>query len=504
MPDFTTIARKLLLPKAEAMDSWIGNISQVQLNVLDHILAMGAKTDFGRSHGLTVSTDYTGFRRKVKVSHYEDIRPWVERMLKGEKDVLWPGRVKNFAQSSGTSDGSSKYIPITAEGLKRNHVAGASAAVACYLRNYPDSRIFSGKSFILGGNFSNTVSFELPKDVKVGDLSATLISSMPKVVETFFRIPKKRIALMEAWEKKLPALVKAASDKNVTNISGVPSWFMAVLNGVLDHTGKKSVKEVWPNLEVFFHGGISFEPYREQYRLLMGEPDIRYVENYNASEGFFAIQDLASDNALRLLLDHGVFFEFLEPGKEEPVPAWDVEAGKVYEMLITSVNGLWRYSPGDTVRVERCDPIRIRVAGRTKHFINAFGEEVMVYNAEVAVKKACELTGAAIENYTVAPLYAEGHKKGHHQWLVEFSKEPENMEVFTKALDSALRRENSDYDAKRSHSLFLEQAEIVKARKGVFDRWLALTGKIGGQRKVPRLANDRKIMDLLLNLNNNP
>lgn len=486
------------------MDKWVGNIEEIQKRVLRRIISTGKCSEYGHRHGLKDNMGYNDFKRNAEINHYEDIRPMVERMLKGEKDILWPGKVRNFAQSSGTSDGLSKYIPITEEGLKENHIGGASMAVACYLRNYSDSSLFSGKSFILGGSFSNTVNFDIPNNVKVGDLSATLISRVPRIVEMLFRVPERKIALMEDWEKKLPALIEASAKKNITNISGVPSWFMTVLNGVLDYTGKKNIKEVWPNLEVFFHGGISFEPYREQYRQFMGEENIRYVENYNASEGFFAVQDQRDDNAMRLLLDHGVFYEFLESGASEAVPPWEVEEGKVYEVIITSINGLWRYSPGDTVRIESADPLRIRIVGRTKHFINAFGEEVMVYNADAAIKTACERTGATIENYTAAPLYAEGKTKGRHQWLIEFSKEPTDIENFTMELDNALRRENSDYDAKRSHSLFLDRALVVKARKGVFDEWLGSTGKLGGQRKIPRLSNDREIIEQLLKLNQRP
>lgn len=503
MLNLTPIARRFFEPRARHLDLQVGRVEELQRSLLKGLLAKGSATDYGRSHGFGGFKDYEAFASGAPVCHYEDMRPWIVRMLKGESDVLWPGLVTDFAQSSGTSDGKSKFIPITRDGLKINHIGGASMALACYLRNNPSSRVFSGRSFILGGSFANTLDFQLPKGMRAGDLSATLISKVPRFIEMFYRVPSRRIALLADWEEKLPALVKAASTQNVTNLSGVPSWFMAVLEGILDYTGKENIRQVWPHLEVFFHGGINFQPYREQYRKLMGgeASDIHYVETYNASEGFFAVQDDPADHAMRLLIDHGVFYEFLESGAETPVPAWGVEEGKVYELLITTCNGLWRYSPGDTVLVTQTDPLKIKIAGRTKHFINAFGEELMVYNADAAITQACRLTGAAVANYTAAPLYAHDHQKGHHQWLVEFSVEPQSLEEFGRELDEALRRENSDYDAKRSHSLFLDPAEVIPARKGVFDRWLAATGKLGGQRKVPKLSNDRDLLDKLLEMN---
>lgn len=503
MLNATPLAEKILIPKARQLDTWSNRIEELQLAQLENLLRSGVDTDYGRRYGFATIKGYDDFKSNVPLCHYEDLRPMVMEMIAGKENVLWKGRVKDYAQSSGTSDGKSKFIPITSEGLSHNHLAGAEMALACYLRNYPQSRIFSGRSFILGGSFANTLDIELHPDVHVGDLSATLISRVPRIIELFYRVPARHIALMPDWEEKLPALVAAASRENVTNISGVPSWFMTVLTSILDYTGKKDIREVWPNIEVFFHGGINFEPYREQYRELMGgeERDIRYVETYNASEGFFAFQDDPAVDAMRLLIDHGVFFEFLRPGTSEPVAAWQVEDGKIYELLVTTANGLWRYSMGDTVKVCGTDPLRVKVVGRTKNFINAFGEEVMVYNADAALLEACRRTGASAINYTAAPLYAHNREKGRHQWLVEFSNPPRSIDEFTHILDEALRRENSDYDAKRSHSLFLDEALVVEAKQGVFDKWLASTGKLGGQRKVPRLSNDRHIIEALLELN---
>lgn len=503
MLNVTPIARKFFEGKIKNMHQWEGKVEEVQMKVLRHLLESARDTLIGHEGGFVHIKSYDRFSKALPIAHYEQVRELIMRVVKGEPHILWPGKVKNFAQSSGTSDGKSKYIPITHEGLTRNHIAGAAYAVASYLNSNQNSRMFSGRGFILGGSFSSTLDTKLPKDVKIGDLSATLISRVPEFVNFFYRVPSKRIALMADWEQKLPALVAASSTQNVTNISGVPSWFLTVMTSILDYTGKNSIREVWPNLEVFFHGGINFEPYREQYHKVIGgnDSDMHYVETYNASEGFFAVQDEPANKAMRLLLDAGIFFEFLEAGKRVPVPAWDVKPGKIYEMLITTCNGLWRYSPGDTVQVCEVDPLRIKVVGRTKHFINAFGEEVMVFNADAALLEACKSTGAHVLNYTAAPVYAHDKMRGRHQWLIEFSTMPDSLEKFTHILDSTLRKVNSDYDAKRSHSLFLDEAEVIVANQGVFDKWLASTGKMGGQRKVPRLSNDRLIMEHLLTLN---
>ncbi|MDE6645173.1 MAG: GH3 auxin-responsive promoter family protein [Muribaculaceae bacterium] len=482
------------------MKRWQGNTEAIQSRLLERLLKRAAHTLIGTRYGFSEIKSYTDFAKKLPVTRYEDIRPLVMRMVAGESDILWPGRVTNYAQSSGTSDGRSKFIPITREGLSSNHIAGAACAVAAYLDSNPRSRMFSGRGFILGGSFSPTIDTTVAPGTRIGDLSATLISRVPRIVNDFYRVPSRKISLMSDWEQKLPALIKASSVQNVTNISGVPSWFLAVLKGVLDYTGKPSIKDVWPHIEVFFHGGICFDPYRDLYRKVIGDTDMHYVETYNASEGFFAVQDDPALHHMLLLLDTGVFYEFLEQGESIPVPAWEVEQGKIYELLITSCNGLWRYSPGDTVRIESTDPLRITIAGRTKHFINAFGEEVMVYNADAAITAACRKTGVHVINYTAAPVYTSDQSRGRHQWLIEFDRQPGSIQEFADELDRTLRAVNSDYDAKRSHDLFLDRAEVIPAPAGIFDRWLASTGRLGGQRKVPRLSNDRTTIDALLSL----
>ena len=513
--DFTGIARKLMMKRVRAAEKWHGTgIELTQRQQLQLITTIGEKTRYGAMDGLTregsrlVSTDdYDIFRRSVPVAPYPDIRNLIMRMVDGEKDVLWRGRCRRFAQSSGTSDGKSKYIPVTDDSLKYNHYVGASDAVAHYLAQYPDSRMFSGKGFILGGSFANEL--DIPRGVYVGDLSANLIDAVNPVVN-LFRIPSKKVALMEDWNEKLPALVEASRHVNVTNISGVPSWFMTVIRRVIEAEGADNIHQVWPNLEVFFHGGIAMDPYRQAYSQLTDPAkDMRYRETYNASEGFFAAQDTIEPGPMRLLLDIGVFYEFIPLDRlgddDEPWPetvaAWQVEEGKTYALLLTAMNGLWRYPIGDTLRVDSVDPLRITIVGRTKHFINAFGEEVMVHNTDRALVRACEATGAQVENYTVAPVFAEGNKHGYHQWLIEWAKAPTDTEQFADILDRALQDENSDYQAKRAGSIFLDRLTIDTALPGLFDRWLALTGKLGGQRKVPRLSNNRERIESLLTLN---
>ena len=408
----------------------------------------------------------------------------------------------NFAQSSGTSDGRSKYIPITRESFRWNHYQGSSDVMSHYLNLNPASRVFSGKAFILGGSFANNL--QLKPGVRVGDLSANLIENMNPLAN-LVRIPNRQIALMEDWTEKLPLLVDASVGQNVTNLSGVPSWFLTVLREVLKKTGKTSIHEVWPNLEVFFHGGIAFEPYRQQYEEICDMSKMHFLDTYNASEGFFAVQSDWESQAMLLLLDVGVFYEFLpieESDSETPevYPIWEIEKGRTYELIITAANGLWRYRLGDTVTIQQLNPVKITIAGRTRSFINAFGEELMVHNADHAITLAAQETGAEVLNYTAAPVYAQGGKRGHHQWLIEFARAPQDKERFMQLLDQHLREVNSDYDAKRTGDIFLAPPSLVVAPTGLFDQWLASSGKLGGQRKIPRLNNNRNIIEQMLTM----
>lgn len=497
-PYFTHIARRT--------DSWGERGADIQLQQLRSLMRRGAASEPGKRLDFASlareCNPYRAFASRVEPHGYEEIRGDVMRMVAGERDVLWPGVCRDFAQSSGTSGGKSKYIPITPDSLRGCHYKGAADSVAHYLRNNPRSRLFSGKGMILGGSFANELSIDRGK-VNVGDLSATLINKINPLAN-LFRIPDKRTALMSDWSLKLPALVEAAKNADVTNMSGVPSWFLTVSKEIIKARGAETLSEVWPNLEVFFHGGISFEPYRDEYRRLTDPAKMHFVENYNASEGFYAVQNDPEDRAMLLTIDNDIFYEFIpaDDPSAAPRPIWDLRPGGVYELLITSSNGLWRYHTGDTVRVTCTAPVKILVAGRTKCFINAFGEELMEENAERAIAEVCREQGCSVVNYTAAPVFADKGHKGRHQWLVEWGNRPADLRAFAAALDAKLRSLNSDYDAKRSGDIFLDPLEIVDVPRGVFDRWLHSVGngKLGGQRKVPRLANDRRIADAVLGL----
>ncbi len=505
MIDFTPIMRRRARARLLAQQRYITHPASVQQEQLVKLVERAALTWIGRRHEFSALRTYGDFAAAVPLSHYEDLREPIMRMVRGEADVLWPGRVRHFAQSSGTSDGKSKYIPITDESFRSNHYQGASDVVSHYLNLNPESRLFAGKGFILGGSFANEVQ-DLPRGVRVGDLSANLIEHINPIVN-LFRVPDKRTALLPDWKEKLPLLVeKSRRERHITNLSGVPSWFLTVITEVLRAEGKECIHDVWPHLEVFFHGGINFEPYRARYEQLCDMSRMHFLNTYNASEGFFATQSSWESTAMLLLLDVGVFYEFIpldEVDSDNPhaLPIWEIEAGKTYELVITAVNGLWRYRIGDTVKIEQLNPVKIAIAGRTKSYINAFGEELMVHNADEAITAAAQQTGAQVLNYTAAPVHGSDGKRGCHQWLIEFAVEPNDMAAFTRILDATLKTVNSDYEAKRAGDIFLDPPQVVTARHGIFERWLAATGKLGGQRKVPRLCNDRVLMETLLNYN---
>lgn len=432
---------------------------------------------------------------------YEDIRARVMAMVDGERDVLCPGRVDRYAQSSGTSGGKSKFIPVSDRVLKRCHYRGSSDVVARYLNQYGESRLFAGKALILGGSFATGLTLKRP-DVKVGDLSAHLIECMNPMAG-LLRVPDRETALMQDWHEKLPALVAQVAREDVVSLSGVPSWMMTVLKEVLKLTGASTIREVWPNLEVFFHGGISFEPYREEYRRLIGDDRMRYFETYNASEGFFAVQYERDKRPMLLLMDTDTFYEFVPVTGGEPLPAWQVTPGEVYELLITNSAGLYRYHLGDTVKIEGVEPLTITIAGRTMQYINAFGEEVMVFNTDAALARTCSELGVSVADYTAAPFFATCGTRGHHDWLVEWTGAEPDIKKFSRLLDDNLRRENSDYDAKRTGDIFLDPLVVRTVPRGTFNRWLQTTGKLGGQRKIPRLSPDRRYVDKILNDINN-
>ena len=502
MIDFTPFVRSHFLGRLQQHARFIDHADAVQQGELVRLVEKAALTRIGRKYDFSSIRTYRQFASTLPLYSYEGLRPHIMRMVNGMSDELWPGKCYNFAQSSGTSDGRSKYIPITRESFQWNHYLGASDVLSHYLNLNPSSRIFAGKAFILGGSFANNL--QLKPKVRVGDLSANLIENMNPLAN-LMRIPSKQVALIADWSEKLPRLVESSIGANVTNLSGVPSWFLTVLREVLKRTGKSSIHDVWPNLEVFFHGGIAFEPYRQQYEEICDMDKMHFLDTYNASEGFFAVQSDWGSEAMLLLLDVGVFYEFLpvediDSETPEVYPIWEIEQGRTYELIITAANGLWRYRLGDTVTIQQLNPVKITIAGRTRSFINAFGEELMVYNADHAVTLAAQETGAQVLNYTAAPVYAQGGNRGHHQWLIEFAVKPHDEARFMQLLDQHLREVNSDYDAKRAGDIFLDGPELVIAPPGLFDRWLASTGKLGGQRKVPRLSNNRIIIDQMLAL----
>ena len=497
----TKFIRPFFTGRARAIDRYATCAEDIQRGVLDRLLRQAGETEWGKLHHYASIHSYEAFAQQVPLNSYEELKGPIDRMRQGAANVLWPGRVRWYAKSSGTTADTSKFIPVSPQGLKDTHYAGGRDAVALYLRNYPKSRLFDGRALILGG--SHAPNYNLPGSL-VGDLSAILIENINPLVNVV-RTPPKSVALLSDFEEKRDRIARIAMEQRVTNLSGVPSWMMAVLNRMLEISGKESVDQVWPELEVFFHGGVAFTPYREQYRRLVRNPEMHYMETYNASEGFFGLQNDPADPAMLLMLDYGVFYEFIpleELDKPQPqaVPLWAVEAGRNYALVISTSGGLWRYLIGDTVRFTETKPYKFVISGRTKSFINAFGEELIVDNAEKGLQEACRQTGAVVNEYTAAPVFMDSDGKCHHQWVIEFDKAPADLDAFAKILDETLQRVNSDYEAKRFKNITLQQLQIVQARPGLFHDWLKSRGKLGGQHKVPRLCNNREIIEQILAL----
>ncbi len=474
----------------------------LQDEVFHYLVDRGRNTEYGYKHHFDNIQSYEDFARNVPVNTYEELKGDIDRMRHGEKNVLWPGIVKWYAKSSGTTNDKSKFIPVSQEGLKNIHYQGGEDSVAYYLTTNPRSRILDGRALILGG--SHAPNYNVSNSL-VGDLSAILIENINPLVN-LVRVPSKKTALLSDFELKRDRIARESIHKNVTNISGVPSWMLSVLVRVMELSGKKHLEEVWPNLEVFFHGGIAFTPYRSQYMELIKKSDMHYMETYNASEGFFGIQNDLSDPSMMLMLDYGVFYEFIpmdEIDKPNPtiVPLSGVETGKNYAMLISTSCGLWRYKIGDTISFTSLNPYKFIITGRTKYFINAFGEELIQDNAEKGLAYACEKTNSEVREYTVAPVFMDQKAKCRHQWLIEFATPPKSYADFEKILDTKLQELNSDYEAKRHHDVTLQCLEVISARKDLFNDWLKSKGKLGGQHKVPRLSNERTALEQLLSLN---
>nr|MBB6230953.1 hypothetical protein [Mucilaginibacter sp. FT3.2] len=473
--------------------------NEVQEEWFEQLISMAESTEWGRKYQYKSIDNLTQFKERVPIQNYDTLKPYIERMLKGEKNVLWPSEIRWFAKSSGTTNDRSKFIPVSEEALEECHFKGGKDVLTIYFNNQPNARMFTGKVLTLGG--SHQVS-QFNNDTSFGDLSAVIMKNLPLWAE-FHRTPQLDIALLDNFEEKLEKIAQATKDVNVTSIGGVPTWNLVLFKRILEITGKKNMLEVWPNLEMYFHGAVNFGPYREQFKTLIPSDDMYYLENYNASEGFFGIQDTKEPGDMLLMLDYGIFYEFLpleNLHKENPqtLTLDEVELDKNYALIISTNAGLWRYMIGDTIKFSSLAPFRIRVTGRTKHYINAFGEEVIIDNAEQALEEACHQTGAIIREYTAAPVYFNGNDCGAHEWIIEFEKKPAEFERFVDLLDETLRRINSDYDAKRFKDLALRRPIVRRAPEGTFFNWMKEKGKLGGQHKVPRLANDREYVDSIL------
>ncbi|GEQ87372.1 hypothetical protein ULMS_28800 [Patiriisocius marinistellae] len=473
----------------------------VQNELLEYLLNTAKNTEVGKTYDFASIKTYREFADRIPITSYEENSAMIERSRHGESNIFWPSPIKWFAKSSGTTNAKSKFIPVSNESLVDCHYAASKDLLCMYLNNNEDAKLFVGKSLRLGG------SKELYKEngTVFGDLSAILIDNMPFWAE-YSSTPSNEISLMGDWEVKMQAIVNETINENVTSLLGVPSWMLVLLNNVIKTTGKDNLFDVWPNLEVYFHGGVSFDPYIEQYNKILPRDNFRYYETYNASEGFFAIQDRNANKELLLMLDYGIFYEFIPMDSygneaQKVIPLSDVEIGKNYAIVITTNAGLWRYKVGDTIRFTSITPHRIKVTGRTKHHINVFGEELIIENAESALKKASILSDCEIVEYTAAPIFMKDKEKGAHEWIIEFKKPPINFEVFSRELDKALMQVNSDYEAKRFNNLTLNAPTIHIGRDKLFYDWLKKRDKLGGQHKVPRLSNSRDFLNELLDLN---
>ncbi|MEL7003352.1 MAG: GH3 auxin-responsive promoter family protein [Bacteroidota bacterium] len=475
----------------------------VQDELLKKLIDQAKQTEFGKKYGFKDIASYETFTERIPTHTYEEFFPYIQRLMRGEQNILWPSEVKWFAKSSGTTNARSKFIPVSSEALEDCHFKGGKDLISIYINNYPDSKMFSGKGIAIGGSHQIN-EYDPNANSYYGDVSAVIMKNLPLWAQ-FVRTPKLEVALMDKWEEKIEKMAKITSEENVTNFSGVPTWTILLIERVLEITGKENILQVWPNLEVFFHGGVAFGPYEALFKKLIPDNKMRYCETYNASEGFFGIQDQKDSSELLLMLDYGIFYEFVpfeESEKENPTTLSldQVKLGENYAMLITTNSGLWRYNIGDTVKFTSLSPYRIKISGRTKHFINAFGEELIIENAEVAIAEACAVTNAILDNFTAAPIYFDEGTKGGHEWVIEFRNDPDDMEFFTDILDKKLREINSDYDAKRYKDMALKAPIIHKAERGTFYEWMKRRDKLGGQNKVPRLCNSREHIDQLLQM----
>lgn len=493
------IVRTFLKGRVQRINSYTNNAHSLQKKQLKKLLTTAKDTLFGKTFEFEKIHSYKEFSEKVPLQSYEQIQPWIGKMLRGEDNILWPGKIKYFAQSSGTSDAKSKYIPISEETFEHCHYKGGLDAVALYLQMNPNSRFFSGKGLILGAGAP-----EMMNKNKVGLLSGLLVEHANPLLN-LIRTPSLKMAMIRDFSEKIEEILPVILRKNITNISGIPSWYQVLFQTIKDKTGEEDISNIWPNLEVFFHGGVSFEPYKDFFRSAITSKNMHYMEMYNASEGFFAMQNDFADRGMLLMLDYGIFYEFIpfeeENNKEKVLTLEDVELGKPYEMIISNNSGLWRYRIGDVVEFTSLQPYKIIISGRTKHYLNLCGEEVMVDNANRAIMKAAEETNAKISDYTATVCVANAKQKAHHQYLIEFLQPPTSIKLFGKVLDETLCAINSDYESKRINNIALGKPEVIVAKKGLFIEWMKKNNKMGGQQKVPRLLQHRGIMDELLQMN---
>ncbi|HEY6504410.1 MAG TPA: GH3 auxin-responsive promoter family protein [Chitinophagaceae bacterium] len=482
------------------IDAWKKNPAEAQREVLQDLVTSAQYTEFGRKYQFHELFNIRAFKDAVPIHEYDDLKPYIERMMNGEQNILWNTPVYWFAKSSGTTSDKSKFIPISDESLEDCHYKAAKDALTMYYQFNPESELLTGKGLVIGG--SHNIN-PMNNEAQYGDLSAVLLQNSP-FWGHWIRTPDLSIALMDEWETKIEKLAESTIKEHVTSISGVPTWTLVLFKRILEITGKKTMAEVWPSLELYMHGGVSFTPYKEHFQKLIGK-NINYIEMYNASEGFFAAHERPGDDGMLLFTDHGIFMEFMpvnEYGKKDPqtIGLQDVEMGKNYALVISTNGGLWRYLIGDTIRFTSLTPFRIKVSGRLKHYINAFGEEVIVDNTDKAISIASQRAGAVVNDYTAAPVYFSESSNGAHEWLIEFEKEPAGLDVFTRELDAALKSINSDYEAKRHKDIALRLPIVHSLKKGVFTEWLRSKGKLGGQHKVPRLSNDRAFLEEILQL----
>lgn len=500
---FNTIFSWLIKKRIHQIELFMKYPLEVQAELMTKLIQSAKDTEWGKKHGYNEVVHYDQYKSRFEIQDYEQVKPYVDRLFNGEQNLLWPTEIKWFAKSSGTTNDKFKLIPVSKEALEECHYKGGKDLLCLYYQNHPNRKLYKGKHLIVGGsaqiNYTSSDSY-------FGDLSAIIIKNLPFWAE-IRRIPKKEIALMDKWDDKIEKMAASTIHEDVYILAGVPSWTLVLLKRVLEITGKDNIADVWPNIELFMHGGVSFDPYKQQFHSIIRKPGMNYVETYNASEGFFGIQDQVDKEEMLLMLDYGIFYEFLtlddfqRNRKENTIWLDKVKPGVNYVMIITTNSGLWRYVVGDTIQFTSTSPYRFKITGRTKHFINAFGEELIIDNAEKAMQTACLRTHASIREYTAAPIFMANKNTGAHEWMIEFEQLPVDIEFFGEVLDNALKTLNSDYEAKRSHNFVLQKPVIQVARKNLFYDWLKSRGKLGGQHKVPRLVNNRSIMDDLIALN---